>query len=94
MLSFQWNALRAGDRVLVHDDLAPGLDTLEGVVTIVQTRRGDTNDVAIRIGTTGEVVRPRRHAVHMVPLDRRFWCWRCDTTATQGRSGERNAVAA
>ena len=31
MLPFQWNALRVGDRVSVHDDHAPGLDIHEGV---------------------------------------------------------------
>ncbi len=52
MLTFQWNALRTGDRVLVHDDDAPNLATESGVVAIVRMRRGYTNDVAIRVETT------------------------------------------
>jgi len=92
MLPFQWNALRTGNRVLVHDDNSPGLDTDEGVVAIIQTRRAGTNDVAIRLNTTRQIVRPRRHAVHQLPLDRRFTCWRCATIATQ--SGELDSVAA
>ena len=93
MLPLQWNALRTGDRVLVHNDLAPGLDTHEGVVTIVETRRGGTNDVGIRIDATGKLVRPRRHAVHQLPVDRRFSCWRCDTMPTQGPPGDVDAAA-
>lgn len=84
MLTFQWNALRTGDRVLVHDDDAPNLATESGVVAIVRMRRGYTNDVAIRIETTARIVRPRRQAVHLLPLDRRFSCWRCDAAAHTG----------
>jgi len=94
MLPFQWNALRVGDRVSVHDDHAPGLDIHEGVVAIVQTRRGGANEVSIRIETTDRVVRPRRHAVHQLPLDRRFWCWRCDAIAAHQQPGELDGLAA
>jgi hypothetical protein len=91
MLTFQWNALRTGGRVLVHDDDAPDLATESGVVAIVRTRRGSTNDVAIRSETTGRIVRPRRLAVHLLPPDRRFSCWRCDAAA---RSGTADGLAA
>jgi len=94
MLPFQWKALRTGDHVVVHDDQAPGLDIHEGVVAIVQTRWGGANDVGIRIHATGQVVRPRRHAVHQLPLDRRFSCWRCDAVASQARTGELDGTAA
>ena len=93
MLPYEWQALRIGDRVLVHDDRTPGLDTHHGVVAIVQTRRHDTNEVAIRIDGTGELIRPRRHAVHQLPLDRRIWCWRCDTTATRAQLGDSGLAA-
>lgn len=83
MLAFQWNALKCGDPVLVHDDDSPGLDIHDGVVTIVETRRGGSNQVGIRIGATGKIVRPRRHAVHQLPPDRRFSCWRCDLIAAR-----------
>ena len=39
MFEFQWNALRVGDRVAVHDDLDDGFELAEGVVHIVETRR-------------------------------------------------------
>lgn len=94
MLRFQWNALRSGDHVLVHDDRAAGFDLNEGVVKLVDTRAGKANDIAIRLNTGGELLRPRRHAVHMLPVDRRFACWRCDSIAAHHQPGARLAVAA
>jgi hypothetical protein len=94
MLLFQWNALRVGDHVLVHDDLDPDLELRDGVVTLVDTRRGGANDVGIRIGATGAVQRPRRHAVHLTPLDERYSCWRCDSVARGGMPAGGDAVAA
>lgn len=83
MLKFQWNSLRTGDAVMVHDDLDPNFALQTGTVELVETGRWYTNDVAIRIDHHGPlVVRPRRHAVHLVPLDRRS-CWRCDAIAAQ-----------
>ena len=94
MLAFQWKALRTGERVLVHDDHSPHLDIQAGIVTIVRVRPGYANDVAIRIEATGRIERPRRHAVHLLPLDRRFSCWRCDASATPALLGttDRNAA--
>lgn len=94
MLPFQWNALRIGDRVLVHDDRTPGLDAHPGAVAIVEARRGRTNDVAIRMDATGQIVRPRRHAVHQVPLDRRFTCWRCDAAGAPAWPDTADGIAA
>ena len=74
MLTFEWNALRAGDHVMVHDDNDPNLTLHEGVVWIVQTRAGAPNDVTMRVD--GTLWRARRDAVHLLPLDRRG-CWRC-----------------
>jgi hypothetical protein len=82
MLTFEWNALRVGDRVLVHDDHDPALPLDEGVVVIVERRRGGPRSVGIRNSATGEVQQPRRHAVHLTPLDA-VPCWRC---AANGRS--------
>jgi hypothetical protein len=82
MLGFQWNALRTGDHVLVHDDLTAGFDLGEGIVTLIDTRAGQANDIAIRLTATGELLRPRRHAVHLLPLDHRFTCWRCNAIAS------------
>lgn len=95
MLVFQWNALKPGDRVAVHDDAAPDLALREGTVAFVRTRPGAPNEIAIRgSAPTGGVVRPRRQAVHMLPLDRRFECWRCDALAGTTAAPERRSVAA
>ena len=84
MLVFQWNALRVGDRVAVHDDLAPDFELSEGVVRSVRTWEGAANEVGIRLeGQTSGMLRPRRHAVHLLPIDERFPCWRCDVTAVR-----------
>ena len=81
MLGFQWNALRTGDHVMVHDDLDPGLELHQAVVKLVQTRPRGANDVTIWIdGHSPSMLRPRRHACHLLPLDKRS-CWRCDTAA-------------
>lgn len=93
MLPFQWNALRTGDRVLVHDDADPALG--EGVVALVQTHVQADNDIAIRLtGTPSRTVRPRRHAVHMAPLDRRFECWRCAAADLRPGASEPGRIAA
>ena len=80
MLRLQWNALRVGDRVLVHDIGDSGLALTAGVVTVVQPGRG-SNDVAIRLAgdrhTAGRVVSPQRLAVHQDPQGLDESCWRC-----------------
>ncbi|CAB4557533.1 MAG: hypothetical protein F2534_07780 [Actinobacteria bacterium] len=80
MRRFEWNALRPGDHVAVHDDRERGFELLDGEVVIVQTESG-LNDVAVRVthGAAGdsEVLRPRRSAVHLVPIDHDETCWRC-----------------
>jgi hypothetical protein len=81
MLVFQWNALRVGDHVVVHDDRTSALDLRDGVVAIVQTYSHEANDVAIRLDTdAGVVLHPRRHAVHADNADARRDCWRCAAT--------------
>ena len=81
MQVFQWNALRVGDRVLVHDDRRKELDLRDGVVTIVQTYPHRVNDVAIRLDDDrGLVTHPRRQAVHADRDDARRGCWRCADT--------------
>ena len=94
MLKFQWNSLRTGDAVMVHDDLDPNFALQTGTVELVETGRWYTNDVAIQIDHQGPVVvHPRRHAVHLLPLDRRS-CWRCDAIAAQvaNRDAQRPAA--
>jgi hypothetical protein len=84
MLKFEWNALRVGNKVLMHDPSDKGMRLLHGVVAIVDTVAG-SNDLAIRVTPEGEastVVRPRRLTVHLDPRDLADPCWRCDDIAT------------
>ena len=79
MLKFQWNALRRGDTVFVHDPSEPDLGLRAGVVTLIDVgQRGP--DVGIRL-TTGTpnapVVRPGRFAVHLAAMNDDDDCWRC-----------------
>jgi hypothetical protein len=79
VLRFQWNALRVGDPVEVHDPDDPGMALVPGVVALVQTSPG-SNDLGIRVtgGRGGRrVVRPARLAVHLSPADASEDCWRC-----------------
>ena len=80
MRTFEWNALRAGEHVMVHDDEDPALRLREGVVCTVQPGRGAANDVMIKVD--GTVRRVRRHAVHLIPLDV-VGCWRCEAAAAE-----------
>ena len=78
MLKFQWNALRRGDTVFVHDPSDADLGLRAGVVTLIDVGpRG--HDVGIRL-TTGTpaspVVRPGRLAVHLATVNDDD-CWRC-----------------
>jgi hypothetical protein len=96
MLRFQWNALRVGNKVLMHDPLDVGMRLLPGVVTIVDTVSG-SNDIAIRVSPTGEasqVLRPRRLVVHLDPRDLTEPCWRCAAIETLAASGRRNVPLA
>ena len=82
MLLFQWNALRAGDRVMVHDDHDPELELHGGAVRLVQTRQPGANEISIRLdGPASEMLRTRRQAVHLLPIGPGFPCWRCDAIA-------------
>jgi hypothetical protein len=78
MLKFQWNALRRGDTVFVHDPTDADLGLRAGVVTLIDaSQRGP--DVGIRLTTgtpTAPVVRPGRFAVHLAAGNDDD-CWRC-----------------
>ena len=79
MLTFEWNALRAGDRVVVHDGATDASALFPGVVTSVNMRvRKGYNGVGIRIAATGglhDIVWPSPFVVHLEGPDER--CWRC-----------------
>jgi hypothetical protein len=79
MIRLDWDALRVGHHVLVHDEEAEGLPLALGRVTGIETDGGATA-IAIRISPAmgpSRIVRPRRLAVHLdlQNLDER--CWRC-----------------
>jgi hypothetical protein len=78
MLVLEWNALREGDHVLVHDDTNRGFPLHEAVVVVAGMGR---NNVTVRVagrGAEAGLVRPRRLAVHLMPLAPMEPCWRCD----------------
>ena len=79
MLRFQWDSLRRGDLVLVHDVRTPDLGLRPAVVELVDTG-GSRRDVAVRYSDgpdAGRVVRPGRFATHADPLTDTASCWRC-----------------
>jgi hypothetical protein len=79
MLRTDWNALKTGDHVLVHDLEHPEGELVPGVVRLVE-RAGGSNDVAIALGRAHDqrIVHPRRLAVHHDPIEGDHRCWRCD----------------
>jgi hypothetical protein len=91
MLLFQWNALRVGDHVTVHDDHNLSGPMHAGSVRIVQTAPGTSgNDVAIRLDE-GRLVRPRRGAVHTTSTGSRD-CWRCHMSAAHLAAHDRSRL--
>jgi hypothetical protein len=85
MLRFNWDVLRVGDRVLLHDSDTADLALVSGVVAMVDTKKR-SNRIGIRIGsTTGKVIIwPSRLAVHLDPRDPTEECWRCEALAASG----------
>lgn len=83
MITLQWNALRTGDHVFVHDSSHDDMRLLPGVVAMVDTGDG-SNDVGIRVmpvNGPSSVQRPFRLTVHLDPLDPAEVCWRCESIA-------------
>ena len=80
MLTKDWNALRSGDHVLVHDADVRVSTLAEGVVIYVDVVRGN-NEVSIRVrdAVSHAVVLPARQSVHLDPVDPADRCWRCGT---------------
>jgi len=78
MLSLDWNALRAGDSVLVHAASGPGTSLSSGVVAQVNVLKS-SNGVGIRVHTDGQgsIIWPSRLAVHLDPPNPSEPCWRC-----------------
>jgi hypothetical protein len=89
MVRLEWNALRVGDRVLVHDAGDPAMQLLPGVVAMVQRLQG-RNDIGVRVAPRSgrlSVLRPSRLAVHSDPRDTTQDCWRCDAIAAGAGAG-------
>jgi hypothetical protein len=89
MKRLRWNALRVGDKVLVHDPVDPVSALRPGTVAMVDTMR-DSNDIGVRVtfdGHGSKVVRPLRLTVHLDPRDRTESCWRCDERDARGEPG-------
>ena len=80
MLRLDWNALRPGDRVLVHQHVGGNDRLVAGVVTAVEPTAG-SNDIAVRLSHSGrtETVHPQRLQVHHDPIEVDGSCWRCAT---------------
>jgi len=77
MLTLEWNALRAGDRVFMHDATKATGAVIRGVVATVNTHKV-YNGVGIRgvgVGARRGIVWPSPFVVHNVASDKR--CWRC-----------------
>ena len=77
MLQFEWDGLRRGDTVFVHDAADADLGLRAGIVTVVDARPSG-HDVGIRLtdDPPGPVVRPGRFAVHLAAGEDHD-CWRC-----------------
>jgi hypothetical protein len=88
MLKFEWNELRIGDQVLVHDPHSSDMTPLPGVVAMINTQKGQNGVgvVAPARGGGNAVVWPARLAVHRALRDPTEPCWRCETlTELPGR---------
>jgi hypothetical protein len=79
MLRFQWDSLRRGDHVLVHDARCADLGLRPAVVTLIDAA-GSRRDIAVRYSDgpdAGRVIRPGRFAIHTDPVSDVSDCWRC-----------------
>lgn len=104
MLRFEWNALRVGHRVVVHDQMGSEFPLVPGTVAMLETKRGkgSANGVGIRVAADGggsRVVWPSYLAAHHDPPDPSEDCWRCaalaETAARQlAASAQPDLVAA
>jgi hypothetical protein len=97
VLRFEWNALRIGHKVLLHDWASADFTLTPGVVASVDTQKG-LNRVGIRLpASNGErmILWPSSHAVHRDPLDLAEPCWQCQELAeSTGQAQRRPDVAA
>lgn len=93
MLKFEWNALRIGDRVLVHDANSPQLTLLRGIVSVIDARKG-AKRAGVRFSGSDDqhgIRWPSYSMMHRDPRASGDHCWRCDEAADVPR--EMNAQA-
>jgi hypothetical protein len=79
VLRFEWNALRPGDHVLVHDPRTADMTLTDGVVTSVDTHKR-VNGVGICVDALdgdAAILWPSPFVVHHDPPDPSEPCWRC-----------------
>jgi hypothetical protein len=88
VLRFEWNALRQGHRVSVHDPASADMALIPGIVVMIDTpvaRRG-VNGIGIRVADdfgTSRILWPSYLAVHADPIDPTERCWRCQEIAAR-----------
>ena len=95
MMRLEWDALRVGDKVVVHDPTDPAMPLLPGIVALVQSMSGP-NDVGVRVASAGDrlsVLWPRRLTVHLDPLDPAEDCWRCEAIVAETKPRRDAAIA-
>lgn len=72
----EWNELRVGDRVQVHDPPFPASKAALGEVTEIKNGPGGANRVGVRLfDRQRRLLWPTRNAVHR--SERPDACWRC-----------------
>ena len=87
MLRFDWNRLRVGDRVVVHDPpFGTEFPLVAGTVAMVETKRSKrgANGVGIRVTADGgghRIEWPSFLAAHHELPDPTEDCWRCAALA-------------
>lgn len=84
MIRLEWNALRVGQHVLVHDEVDAASPLVPGRVTEVEPAAG-FNIVTIRVSPPGErarIVQPTRLAVHLDSGEPAETCRRCESRYT------------
>ncbi len=79
MLRNDWNALRPGDRVMVHDTSNDGAAHLVAGSVVSVESTGGSNDIAVKVADRGgsRIVHPSRLSVHHDPIEFDGHCWRC-----------------
>jgi hypothetical protein len=83
MLKLDWQYIRVGTPVLVHEPADPLAPLRSGVVVIAQ-REAHRTRVGIRLTSTDESsapIWPSANDVHLDPHGADDPCWRCDEAA-------------